>query len=287
MNTQKKAWYMAIGGLLALAIVFGAAFTFAQSDESEPVVAAPALQADEGDGDVVPPFPGRGGPGRRGPGEPIGFGRPDNELLAELLGISAEELEAAYRAAHTAAVEQALADELITPEQAEQLLSGENGFRGRFGGGFFGGLDHEGFLAEALGISVEELQAARDELKDARLAEMIDAGVLTQEQADLMAARQAVAGYIDREALAETMLAAYEAAVEQALADGAINQSQADQLLENPSGFGPFGDGGGFPGGMRGHHGSGPRGGGFRGGPNGGQFPGANRPAGFGPGSNA
>jgi hypothetical protein len=160
-----------------------------------------------------------------------------------------------------------VADGLITQEQADQLLAQDNGF-GRPGHhGFFGGEKDE-YLAEALGISVEELREAQAEVLAARLAAMVEAGLMTQEQADLIAARQAVQNYVDQEAIQAAVQSQYESAIEEAVADGAITQEQADQLLENMAnsltpGFG-FGGPGGFGGGPGGHH---HHGGGFRGGP--------------------
>ncbi|MCI0396301.1 MAG: hypothetical protein L0332_30750 [Chloroflexi bacterium] len=267
---MKKLTYMILGGLLALALVFGAAATFAfQSGDDDEVTATPEgsvdeaqsdeAQSDETQSDDSSQAPALPGFGPHGPGGFAGrIGDGDGELLAEALGITVEELQAAYEEAWTAAIEQAVADGLITQEQADELLEGDGGFRGRFHHGFFGLGNMDEYLAEALGISVEELQAARAEASAARLAELVEAGAITQEQADLIAAQQAVQNYIDQEALQATIQSAYEAAVEQALADGAITQEQADQLLENSMpGFG-FSGFGGFGGG---HHG------GFRGGP--------------------
>lgn len=162
------------------------------------------------------------------------------------------------------------------------------GHRGHHGSG---GADEEA-LAEALGISVEELQAARDKLMADRLAQAVEDGILTQEQVDSMQAMQAVKEYIDRQAiLAEAldmtveeleaaredgslsdilanitpadlqaqMQAAMQTAVQQAVAGGAITQAQADLILEQlANGTGMMGKSGGH-GGSRGF------GGGFRG----------------------
>lgn len=266
--------YMVLGGILALTLVFGAFATFAQTDGDDDTAVPEAQINDEGDTAVPMPFdrpqfgdgpraaPNWGGRGRGGFVPP----RPDDgvdekALLAEALGISVEDLDAAHEAARAAAIEDAVAEGLLTQEQADQLLSEAFGAPGRFGGGFMAA-DRDSYLAEALGISVEELQAARAEVQATKLAALVEAGVLTQEQADLMAARQAVQSYIDQEALAEIVQNAYEDAVAQALADGAITQAQADQLLENVPGLGRFGAGPGVHGG-RGFGG----GRGFRGGP--------------------
>ncbi|HEX6387368.1 MAG TPA: hypothetical protein VF177_22090 [Anaerolineae bacterium] len=234
---QRKLTYMVLGGLVALALVFGAFATFAQTDgddDDDTATATPEAETEDGSsGETTIPDWGRRG--RRGPD-----GVASNELLVEALGITVEELEAAQEEARAAAIEQAVTDGLLTQEQADQLL--ENGFGGR---GRHFGLGRDTFLAEALGISVEELQAARMEVYEAQLAEMVAAGAITEEQADLMLAQKAVQGYIDVEALQATLQEAYEDAVAQALADGVITQEQADQLLSTPA-FGFPGFGGGF-----------------------------------------
>jgi hypothetical protein len=83
---------------------------------------------------------------------------------------------------------------------------------------------------------------------------------LTQEQADLMAARQAVENHIDYEGLNAAVQEAYATAVQAALDAGEITPEQADQLLSEAAtapGIGHFDFGGhGGPGG-RGHGGHG------------------------------
>ena len=165
-----------------------------------------------------------------------------DEALAEALGISVDELQAAYQTARQAAVQQALADGKITQEQADRMLAADNdrpfGRDGRFGFGQTGE-----FLADALGISVEDLQAAQEEAHTAVIDQALADGTITQEQVDRMAARSALAPYLQ-----EAMQTAYQSAVEQALADGVITQDQADQLLENAAnGVGPHDGFGGRP----------------------------------------
>jgi hypothetical protein len=260
---------MIVGALVALVLVFGAFATFAQTGDDE-ATATPEAQSDEtqsdeaesdeaqsdGDSSQTPDLPGFGW-GHHGPG-----GRPgavSGQELADALGITLEELQAAVEEARAAAIDQAVTDGLLTQEQADELLA--NGFGGRH---WRFGYNQDTFLADALGISVEELQAARLEVYEAQLAEMVAAGAITQEQADLALAQKTVQGYIDTEALQATLQAAYEDAVTQALADGVITQEQADQLLSNQA----FGAGvlPGFGRGFGGHHGFGRGGpGGFRG----------------------
>lgn len=157
-------------------------------------------------------------------------------------------------------------------------------FGHRDGFGRYGGArdDRDEYLAKALGITVEELQAARDQAFRESIADAVAEGLMTQEQADLMLAMQALKGTIDRQALlAEAlgmtvdeleaalsggqslsdlmaeqgisaselqtkMQAAYEAAVQQAVADGVITQEQADAILSGGgmNFFGGHGHGG-------------------------------------------
>lgn len=180
-------------------------------------------------------------------------------------------------------------DNSATPAQGLSL-------RGLHHGVMSSGSAHDAYLAEALGLTVEELQAARRQATAAYLADAVTAGDITQEQADLMLAKVALNGIIDRHALlaeglgmtvealtaaleggqslsdlmtaagidADTLQtniqAAYEAAIARAVADGVITQAQADAVLAQESnGFGLFG-GHGFGGHGFGGHGGGRRG---------------------------
>ncbi|MCA9925934.1 MAG: hypothetical protein KC421_26365 [Anaerolineales bacterium] len=262
MVISKKLLYMALGGILTLSMIFGAYATFAQTDEGSDD-ATPA----EGDDttDTTPETPlFDGHSGQHGFARSAdGLGK-NEDLLAEELGVTVEELQAAYEEVRVALIEQAVADGLLTQEQADQLLSGTNGPVG--GRGFMphglasSDVDVEEMLADALGVSVDELQAAREAVNAARLEQMIEDGVITQEQVDLMQARQAVQDYLDIDAINDSIQTAYEAAIEQALADGVITQEQADQMSENIPSFngfaGPRG-GHGFHGGPHGFHGQG------------------------------
>lgn len=265
MDWLRRITYMIVGALLVTLVVFGAA-TFAQDDDD-----AETPEAENGepageeatDDEAETTVPDRWPDGRLAD---------HDEYLAEALGISVDELQAAYEEVRIAAIEEAVEEGALTEEQADELLDDANGFHGRFGHGFrFSGLDEEALLADALDISVEALQAARAEALAAKLEAMVEAGRLTQERADIMAAREAVEGYFDQEAVAEMIQEAYESAVAEALADGVITQEQADQLLENlavPGRFGLF-DGGFHGRAPRGHHG-------FRGNPGGTFFNGGN-----------
>lgn len=153
-----------------------------------------------------------------------------SELL-ETAGLTVEEFRAAMEAAIPSIVEQALADGVITQAQADYIL--ENGLHG--GKGYLRGVLQgyiEAAMADILGITVEELQAAKE--AGTPLAELVEAAGLTMEEF--------------RSALQD----AAPGIVEQALADGVITEQQADFILEKlQRGLGGFGPGG------RGPHGSG------------------------------
>ena len=228
----------------------------------------------------------------------MGFGFPggfseDDEFLADALGISVEEMQDAKQEASDAAIQAALDQGLITQELADAMtlggFFGGRGFHGGANGSVWGDIDYDALLAEALGITVEELQSAREEAQDAMLAQAVADGLITQEQADLLKAQQALKAYLDydvllaealgvtseqlqsfrdegltlSEILAEVdmtaaevrdaLQAAREAAIQQAVDDGVITQDQADQLALGGlrmGGPGGFGRHGGFGGGF-------------------------------------
>jgi hypothetical protein len=178
-----------------------------------------------------------GGParGRGGFGQSIDY----QALLAEALGITVEELEAAQEQAHTKAIEQAVVEGLITQEEADDMVS-RMALRSY--------LDRDAIMAEALGITVAELEQARADGKPM--------AVIIYELG------------LDRATLRTNMQAAHEAAIQRAVTDGVITQEQADEILNGqgrgfggPGGFGQFGGGHGFGrhGGFGGPGGFGPR----------------------------
>lgn len=214
MNRKK---ILVITGLIALVAVIGlGAFTFytvrAQATPSDP----------PWDGNR--PFAGRVSRG-------AGFGVSD-EALAQALGISVAELQSARQKAAEAALKQAVEQGLITEKQAEWFQSDSGRFP--FGNRLFAwlnqnGIDLNGLLAEALGISVEELNEARQKAVEIAIDQAVANGKLTQEQADLMKARQAL---FSNQNFINAMRAAFEAAVKKAVEEGVITKAQADLLLQ-------------------------------------------------------
>lgn len=186
---------------------------------------------------------GRGGFSQRGPefGSPEQFGFEgfrggfgdtiDREaLLADALGITIEELQAAKEQADLAAVQQVLDEGMISQNQAD-FISAQIKLRNY--------IDRDELMAQALGVSAEELQTAREEGTMRELMEGLE---------------------LDRAEVRTAMTTAYEEAVQQAVTDGVITQEQADVVLSLPFG-GPGGPGKGGPGGFGGRGGFGGPGG--------------------------
>ena len=210
--------------------------------------------------------------GRGAPIGPLGDRVDQNAALAEALGITTEELQAAQTEAHGAAIDQMVTDGWLTETQAEALKAQTAGNTGRMGGmgdlgrgfGPMGDskVDYDTLLANALGISVDELQAARTQIFDDQLAQAVTDGNMTQAQADLVKAQRALSDYI-----APKLQSAYDDAVKAAVSDGIITQEQADALAAQ-GGHGLRGFGPGMNDGFRG---MGDMGGGLMGGRHGGR----------------
>ncbi len=240
-----------IGGvmiaLLALAALIGSTMTFAQDDTPD---TTPATEVEDS-----PTVPGNGmgmmmgmGHGRmqgmQGMQGPRFFNSENYDAaLADELGITVEELNAARQAAKETVLQQLVADGTITQAQADAILSGE-GLRSI--GPLMLHEEMQAVIADALGITVAELEAAHAEGK--RLPELAaELGVALE---DVQTAVQA----------------AHEAAIQQAVEDGLITQEQADWMRQRHNNGMSMGMGMGMPGGgpRGGHHGGqGGFGGGF------------------------
>ncbi|VAW30660.1 hypothetical protein MNBD_CHLOROFLEXI01-5184 [hydrothermal vent metagenome] len=182
-----------------------------------------------------------------------GGARPDRDemqaVVAAELGVSVEELDAAKTAVREAMLAQLVEDGVITQEQLDEMLAMKE-LRG-VAKDIFGREDAQAVIADTLGLTVEELSAARE--VGTRLPELVEAQ----------------GG--DMETVITAVTDARTAAINQAVADGTITQEQADLLLsqEGPKFGGPRGHGG-------------PRGGGQHGG---GQFGPSNGNSNFAPGN--
>jgi hypothetical protein len=244
MMKSKKFVSVLVLGVLAAAVAFGAVAYQSARAQTE----TPAVQTGADSATTTRPEKGmRGGM--------------DNEYLAKALGITVDELATAYQKANEAALAKAVEQGLITQTQADQLKANSTGkFFGGRGGGWLneGDIDFDALLAEALGISVEKLQAAQLEAGNAQIDQAVTDGQLTQEQADLMKGRNALYANQDFQS---SMKSAYEAAVQQAVSAGVITQAQADLILADNNAKN-FGMGfAGFDGGPVGHGGHGGHGG--------------------------
>jgi len=180
----------------------------------------------------------------------------DREDLANALGISVDELNTAYQNARAGALEDAVAQDLITQAQADQLTTNGNTFPlgDRWDGWLTqNGIDFNSYLADSLGISVDELTAAHQTAYNASIDQAASDGTLTQEQADLMKGQYALK---NDSAFQASMKSAYTDAVNQAVSSGVITQAQADIILSNSANMFIPGMGGlGGHGGPRGHGG--------------------------------
>ncbi|MEM8857473.1 MAG: hypothetical protein AAGD96_04080 [Chloroflexota bacterium] len=232
-----KYFYMGLGAFIAIAIGAGA-FAFTQSTEASANNGIIPLQADlEFSPTLQDGIDDASHRGRNGRGK----GERDNSALLEELGVTQEEwdtAEAAVRALYADAEERPSRDEIKSAFAAE------------------------------LGVTVEAFEAAQEAVKEARLAEALANGNITQEQIDLREARQALAETIDKKEIAATVLgvtveeleearenrtmrdliaetgltrdeirtateAAYQDAIDQAVANGDITPEQAELLEEN------------------------------------------------------
>jgi hypothetical protein len=195
----------------------------------------------------APPTGNGGGMGERGMGPKGGVTDQD---LATALGITVDDLTAAYQKANDAALADAVQKGLITQAQADELKTNGGAFPfGGHGGDWLKkqGVDYDTQLAQALGITVDKLQAAYLQAFDASIDREVAAGKLTQDQGDMIKGEHAL--YADQK-FNSALQSAYQAAVTQAVTDGVITQAQADLILQSADkkGFGmdmPFM---GFPG---------------------------------------
>jgi hypothetical protein len=187
------------------------------------------------------------------PGVPGDF----NQFLADELGISVEELQAAQEEAFNAGIQKSVEKGLITEEQAEAIKSHQFGFKRGFIQGFkLGrlsagkGFDNSALLAETLGIEVEEMIKARQALREYLDPQEMLAQALGVDVDQLEAYREEgkpMSEILDELGLTPTEVreaqqAAFENALQDAVTDGVITQEQADLIQNSHSGA----DRGGF-----------------------------------------
>lgn len=234
MNKFRKIMVTVVAMAL---LVMGGTAVFAQQADNDS--STPILQTNDGSqSDLAAPFNGNNGR----PGHPQGHpgGRDGgfvdravvNAAIADVLGISVEELQAAQderiqlpdlaeslgvdmelvqaaiEAVHAEAIAQAVADGTITQEQADAIA--ERAALQSIIRDIFDRDAMAAVTADALGMTVEELQAAHDE------------GIRLPELA-------AEAG-IEMSVIGDAIEAAKAEALQTAVADGLITQEQADAI---------------------------------------------------------
>lgn len=249
MKLQPQRAPFFLGAAAALMLTFSTAAVYPQLTQAADATPTPTAPS-QGKAPAAPPIGMQQGR--------FGVGSNHEALLAEALGISEEDLQAAYLKAANAALDQAVEKDLLTQTQADnmkqRLESASADGRGLpFGGRgieFLRGsdIDGEALLADALGITVDDLQAAYTKAEASALSQAVENGQLTQDQADLLTARRSFQEYL------RSQQKSYADQVQAALDAGAITQAQADLLLKNEQSFGGrgFGMGDDFGPGMRG-----------------------------------
>jgi polyhydroxyalkanoate synthesis regulator phasin len=185
-----------------------------------------------------------------GSGGPFDFGGRFREAIAEILGISVDEYNAAVEQAQEQVIDEALAEGWLTEEQAERM---QERFDQDFGvqgmdKGFMG--PHMGFMERGgnslIGVAAEKLDISVRDL-------------LTELQDGKSIADVAKDKGVDPQDIIDTYLAQLEETLKQAVADGKLTQTQADWILEQATEAAPdqlnnTWEGrfpGGFPGGER------------------------------------
>jgi hypothetical protein len=243
MNTKKKVVATLLSGIAILGFAAAAALAVPQLSSAQ-TQTPPAGNPPTADN--------RAGPPDRI--APVG----QDKSLADALGITQETLQTAQTKAHGAAIAQAVKDGLITQAQADAMLNKTGGQRGVHIDLRGAEIDQEALLADALGISVEKLQAAEETAFQAELSQAVTDGRMTQAQADQTQAERALAKYIADKGL-------FAKAVQSAVTDGVLTQAQADAILSKAKpgmfgglGFGGFDGGPGMRGGPGGGHGGPP-----------------------------
>ena len=145
------------------------------------------------------------------------------EAIASILGISVEDYQAAIETAEDQVLEQAVADEWLTQEQADKLHERLDAVPelGRFGKGFPG-------MPRMPGVRGESLYTVTAEQLDMSQSDLIDALQEGKSIADVAAEKG-----VDPQTIADAYLAQVEEKLADAVTNGDITQKQADAMLEN------------------------------------------------------
>jgi len=146
------------------------------------------------------------------------------ELLAGNLGVTVEELEGAFSQSHIDLINEKVADGTITEEQAAEIIerieSGEGRLLPPFGGGQHGGRQYK--FHRLVGMIVANSAEVLD-MEVEVLKEELHAG---NSLADI-----ATAQGVDVEQFKVDLLRAIAVDLDEKVADGAITQEQADDIL--------------------------------------------------------
>ncbi|MCB2178781.1 hypothetical protein KQH61_05155 [bacterium] len=149
-----------------------------------------------------------------------------SEALAEVLGMDADTLQVEIKTAKEETLSQAIADGILTQEQANAYLSlsssnGSLGFKIR-------GVDFEPYLADTLDFSVNALQTAQHQAASLMIDQAYENGSISQEEYERLQFRSTMSLYFEK-----AYSSADQNAIDAALADGAITEAQAELLLSN------------------------------------------------------
>lgn len=203
MNKAVKVLAIIGGVILIVALIFGATVVFAQDDDEEPAIESRPLRRLPFFGPMLNRM-GRGS-GPAGDGRVLKGVTPWDELLAEALNISLDDLQAARAEARANWRAEMIAAGYLDQEQVDLLLAMQ---------ALKGAINGQEIVATALGLEVSELEAARED--GDRLADLLD--------------QQGLAPREFREAIRAAIEDAVLAAVPEA-----ISQEQADLILERLS----------------------------------------------------
>jgi hypothetical protein len=152
-----------------------------------------------------------------------------HEAIADALGITVDQYDAAVDSARADVLEQAVEEGILTQEQAERIGDRvQEGFGPFFGGGrLFGGgpslrgrMGPMGGVRELHVVAADELGMTQEELRDELLAGKSIAELAEEKNVDL-------------QTITDAFLAVVNENLVEAVEDGYITQEQADQMLEH------------------------------------------------------
>jgi hypothetical protein len=197
---KSKRSLVIVGVLVVLVLLAGTVIVFAQGTEKRNESGRIGIHA--------PGSQGRANQMRPPEGFNKGWRRAANidydALLAEALDITTDELSDARREANLAALEQAVEEGVITQRRADLIVAVPV---------LRGVVDRAELVAGALGVSVEELQEARQDRALPALLEELE---------------------MTRVEVREAVLVEFEEFIQQAVNDELISEEQAELILESP-----------------------------------------------------